>query len=289
MNITAQTLNKTLKIINLMLMAAIVLAALLIARSYIRQASKPAPKPGQDAMKQSTDNRASRLEDYSDLMMNNVFGFKDSRLQDISRGEAASAQDAGALGNIRLLGTISWPDGFGYAVVESQGGAQELYKKGDTLPGIGRLVRVKADGITVDSMGTVREINIVEIARITTAQPSGQEGHGMRKVAEGEYVIEKSAMEASLANPRDILTDARLMPRVSGGVQEGFEIKEVRQGGLYQRLGIQNGDVLLSVNGYKLSNPEAALQTFTALRGMDRITLEIIRGGEKKTLSYIIR
>ena len=63
----------------------------------------------------------------------------------------------------------------------------------------------------------------------------------------------------------------------------------MRNGGIYQSLGLQNGDALLRINEYNISNPENALQAFTALRGMDRVQVDIVRDGTKMTLTYQIR
>jgi general secretion pathway protein C len=66
-------------------------------------------------------------------------------------------------------------------------------------------------------------------------------------------------------------------------------LREVRRNGLYDSLGMQNGDVLLRINSFNISNPENALQAFTALRGMDKVQLDIIRNNNRMTLNYQIR
>jgi general secretion pathway protein C len=79
------------------------------------------------------------------------------------------------------------------------------------------------------------------------------------------------------------------MPNIVDGKQKGFVLSEVKAGGIYQSLGLQNGDILLRINEYTISSPEAALQTFTALKGMDRVQLDIIRNGAKMTMTYQIK
>ncbi len=86
-----------------------------------------------------------------------------------------------------------------------------------------------------------------------------------------------------------MMTDARLKPNVADGKQEGFVLSEVKPGGIYQSLGLQDGDVLLRINDYDISNPERALQAFTALRGLDRVQIDLIRSGSKMTMTYQIK
>ena len=85
------------------------------------------------------------------------------------------------------------------------------------------------------------------------------------------------------------MTDARFVPNFINGRQQGFELREVKPGGIYSSLGLQNGDVLLRINEFTISNPESALQAFTALKGIDRAQLDIIRGGSRMTMTYQIR
>jgi general secretion pathway protein C len=102
-------------------------------------------------------------------------------------------------------------------------------------------------------------------------------------------MVDRAAVQAALADPKQIMTDARLLPNMVEGRQEGFVIREIRPGGVYQSLGLRNGDVLLRVNEFDISDPETALQVFTALRGMDKVELDIVRGGSRMTLTYAIR
>lgn len=110
-----------------------------------------------------------------------------------------------------------------------------------------------------------------------------------RQVGEREYLLDSRRVQESLENPEQILTDARLLPNFVDGKQEGFRISEVVPDGLYGSLGLQNGDILLRVNGLEISNPEVAIQAMTALRGMNRVNLDIIRGGKNMAMSYQIR
>ncbi len=45
----------------------------------------------------------------------------------------------------------------------------------------------------------------------------------------------------------------------------------------------------MRINEYDISDPERALQAFTALRGLDRIQLDLIRNGAKMTMTYQIK
>ncbi len=91
----------------------------------------------------------------------------------------------------------------------------------------------------------------------------------------------------AIDNPSEVLIDACLQPNFIDGRQEGFILKKVKNNGIYSNLGLQDGDVLLKINDYSITNPESALQPFHAIRGLETIKVDIIRDGTRKTLTYI--
>jgi general secretion pathway protein C len=110
-----------------------------------------------------------------------------------------------------------------------------------------------------------------------------------QKVGEKEYILDQKRIQEALNTPEQILTDARLLPNIRDGRQEGFNISEVKTGGLYDSLGLRNGDVLLKVNRLEISSPDVAMQAMSALKGMDRVNLDVIRNGSRMTMTYQVK
>lgn len=230
------------------------------------------------------------LLDYAPVLRENAFGLPPSELSPITKKAEVSTLPP----DITLVGAVAWPGKTGYAVVADSTGEQTVYKTGDYIFAAGFLRKVEKDRIVVESGGVRHEIKIAEIAAVKdivgprSSEASKIEGLA-RRSEEGLYMIDRRALQSALESPRQIMTDARLLPNMVGGKQEGFVVREVKPGGLYQGLGLRDGDVLLRVNEFSISAPESALQAFTALRGMDRIELDITRGGSKMTLTYVVR
>ncbi|MFN3396727.1 MAG: hypothetical protein ACK4Z9_08060, partial [Thermodesulfovibrionales bacterium] len=128
----------------------------------------------------------------------------------------------------------------------------------------------------------------VEISKLGSTKEQGATSL-VRSSGNNTFIVNQEGILHALENPSQLMTDARLQPNYVNGRQEGFMLREVRNGGIYQSLGLQNGDVLLRINNYDITNPEIALQAFTALKGMDRVGLDIIRNGTRMTLNYQIR
>jgi general secretion pathway protein C len=229
------------------------------------------------------------LADYAPVLSNNAFGFPAGQLTPIERRQEATPEAIAV--NVTLAGTVAWPGRFGYAVIADASGEQRVYKTGDYILGAGTLKRVEKDRVIIDAEDRQVEVKLTEIAAVkeiaNAPQPAG--GGFARMTQTGSYIVDQKAIQSALENPRQIMTDARLLPNMADGKQEGFVIREIKPGGVYQTLGLQNGDVLLRINEFTMSNPETALQAFTALRGMSRVELDIFRDGSRMTLTYTIR
>lgn len=306
--------RKVMSLVNAALVAAVMLFFLLLARDTVSLLFSGASEDGvPDESRKERPVREARkaLMDYAPVLSKNVFGFPAAELTPISSQQESVVEEVVESVDVKLVGAVAWPGGFGYAIVEGGPEGQEVYRTGDTIEGAGRLSRVESHGIVIESGGREVRVSLEDVAEPApsrkprgrrraarrTSPPAGNalsgpsaEANGFaRQTAANEFVVNKKAIDESLGNPKNVLTDARLLPRMVEGEQEGFTMSEVKQGGLYDSIGLKDGDVLLSVNDFKLSNPETALQAFTALKGMDRIKLDIMRGGKKMTLTYTIR
>ena len=102
-------------------------------------------------------------------------------------------------------------------------------------------------------------------------------------------MIDQRALNASLDNVGQAMTDARLLPSMKEGKVEGFRVSEVKPAGIFGMVGIKNNDVLLHINDFPIDSPDKAIQSFVSLKGQSRIKLDLIRDGQPVTLNYDIR
>lgn len=264
----------------------LVLAILFLIRDVI-SVSFTTREKGLDE-KKAENGAKFTFQDYAPIFRNNPFGFPAGELKPIS-GSAASASSA----DVSLVGTVSGQRKFSYAIFMNKTGEQEIFRIGDSVFGLGKLNRVEKDRVFILSGGKIMEIPINDIVSVKEIQKGrGTEASSTgftKKLSDSSYMVEQKKIQQAIENPKEIMTDARLLPNVVDGKQQGYILNEVRPGGIYQNLGLQNGDVLLRINEYNISHPENALQAFTALRGMERVQLDIMRNGSKMTMTYQIR
>jgi type II secretion system protein C len=230
------------------------------------------------------------LLDYGIIMKKNPFGFPAGELRPIS----ATASESALLPkpDLFLIGTVSGQRNSSYAVFTDKTGMQEVFRLGEQVFGHGTLKKVDITRVTIHSEG---KDSVIEFSDLMTAKEIKAESipaAGMafgKKTGPAAYQVNQRLVQEAIEKPDRIMTDARFVPNVVQGTQQGFILKEVKPGGIYQSLGLQNDDILLRINEYDISNPETALQAFTALRGIDRAELDIMRKGARMTMSYQIR
>lgn len=244
------------------------------------------------------------FEGYSPILEKGAFPSASrelTRIEIIDEGAGASATHP-ALAELRLLGTYAGATG--YAVFEKTGsGEQEVFKAGQSVFAVGTLLEVEDGKARLSAGGSEVTFKVFKEEvpssisgmgqdAVTSQGASAQPGQGSRyteKVSENSWVIDQKAVTDSLNDMGRVLTDARLTPKVSGAGVEGFTVTEIKPKGIFDAIGLKNGDVLTKINGYEIDSPEKAVQVLSALRGQTNIDLDILRDGRPRSLHYSIR
>lgn len=277
--------QKAVTALNAFIGVLIILAALFLARDIVSTVLSSKTKPTKVGQRIRTVTRHN-FQDYAAIMTNNPFGFQagDLTLLTSSAGSAPLISPT----DVILLGTIAGRSDLSYAIIADKTGKQDVYRVGDNVLGFGKLAKVEKDKIVIKSNGRDVDIPLADITVVEEAK-SAAPGQFGKKTGESSYLVDKARIQQAIDKPDQIMTDARLLPNIVDGKQQGFVLREVKPGGIYNSLGLQSGDVLLRINEFNISNPESALQAFTALRGIDRVELDMIRNGSKMTMTYQIR
>ena len=90
-----------------------------------------------------------------------------------------------------------------------------------------------------------------------------------------------------LANLNALLNDARVIPIEQDG-KPWFIFDFVREGSIYEKLGLKNKDVIVKINGFTVDSLSKALKLFEALQLEEKITLRIKREGQLTDFQYFI-
>lgn len=111
----------------------------------------------------------------------------------------------------------------------------------------------------------------------------------IQQISETSYAINRPLVDRLLSNQAELMRTARVIPHEVDGRVVGVKIYGIRRSSLLGRLGIQNGDMLRTINGFDLTEPDSVLEAYTRLRTADRLSLSVERRGQPVTMDYQIR
>ncbi len=112
---------------------------------------------------------------------------------------------------------------------------------------------------------------------------------GIKKTGENTFDITRATLEAVLGNMNLLSRSARIVPEIRDGKAAGFRLYSVRPDGPFAKIGMQNGDVILAINGLEITSPEKALEVYSKLKSASHLSVGLERNGGKVTKDYSIR
>jgi len=262
-----------------------------IARLFPQKTAKPVP---QQAAGQGSDE----LQAFAPILAKGLFGkaTQGTLTPVLAKSPGKDQAPAFNQSDFTLLGTVQGSFRESFALIQKISSKEErVFRRGDTVFNAGPLVTVKKEYVEILT-GRERTKIFTPVAAATQASPSPPPA-GVPTAANtlaaqtsaGNYVVDQRALNASLDNIGQAMTDARLLPSMKDGKVEGFRVSEVKPQGIFGTIGIKNGDVLLRMNDFPIDSPEKAIQSFASLKGQSRIRLDLIRDGQPTTFNYDIR
>jgi general secretion pathway protein C len=112
---------------------------------------------------------------------------------------------------------------------------------------------------------------------------------GIKKLSDNKYELQRNTLESVLGNMNLLSRSARIVPEMKDGKASGFRLFAVRPDGPFAMIGMQNGDILSSINGLEITSPEKALEVYAKLKSASHLSLGMERNGQKITKEYNIR
>jgi general secretion pathway protein C len=290
-------MTRTVTIINILLgIAVIALLAAMAANGLSSRLGQVSLSKGSPPAPSSAS--APKTEDllfYSPILANGLFGKGAQGQLTPIVGVATTANPAApaaAPTDLLLLGTVTGSFRETFALVRHSTKQEErVFRLGDTVFDAGKLVQVTREQAFISVNGKKVELltPMTPPAAAAPAAPGTQPGLAVASTGAGGYVIDQRALNAALDNIGQAMTDARLLPSQKDGKVEGFRASEVKPSGVFAMIGIKNGDVLMRLNDFPIDSPDKALQSFIALKGQNRLKLDLIRDGRPATFNYDIR
>jgi general secretion pathway protein C len=274
-------MRRALLAINIILGAAVLAVSALAAREAVVLKYGPSEhKARAEAAFSAPETLA--LTQYAAIPESGLFG-------KVTLSAAAEENGTGqGPASLVLVGTA---EGAGYAIfMDMSTGKQKAFKMGESVFGGAVVVSVSTKKAELESGGRRMTFSVPSSSPgAAAAATEPQKAQFTTRKGEGQWVVDQRAMSGVFDNMDKVLTDARFTPFIDGGKLTGFKLSEVKPGGVFSLIGLQNGDVVLSINEYRLDSPGKVAQILGGLRGESEIKVDVLRGAQPRTLRYQIR
>lgn len=104
----------------------------------------------------------------------------------------------------------------------------------------------------------------------------------------GVDVMARADVNAQLNAMNEFAASCRIVPAFVNGKAIGFKAFSIQPGSFLARHGFHNGDVVSRINGYDLSSPDKALETYSKIKEANAFVVEGARTGVARTWCFTI-
>lgn len=248
-----------------------------------------------------------------EILKRNIFN-SEGKIDD-EKGRAKTGEELAVTDlPVHVIGIIYGGDPYtGIALVENTvKKTSNSFLVGDQVEADATLDRIEIDRIILLRADGRKEIAILDRQDIVRssrkkgrARPKGEAGgeRGFATEAPGEAFKEPGFdrkggnIEMSLdyknkllsTDFAQVLQDAKASPNVVDGELKGFKLDRIRSDSIYQKAGLQNGDVVEEINGIPLTDTSQAIKLLQSLRNEADIEVRFSRSGAKQNLNMKVK
>lgn len=181
--------------------------------------------------------------------------------------------------NLVLAGTFATDDPeTGVAIIGETAANAKVYKVGKPVPGGARLHAVYTDRVVLDRNGQLETLLLPRLMSGGRASPS--QGGGQTAGA----ALASRVRQMISQDPGSITEIMRPQAVFSNGQQRGYRVYPGRNRAQFSQLGLQPGDLVVSINGSPLDDPARGMEIFKTMGASDQVRVTIERRGQQQEL-----
>jgi len=184
------------------------------------------------------------------------------------------------------------------AIIASGQGAGKRYEVGEKVPGNATLESVEVDGVMIRRGARIERLSFPDStlddsvyavltpnpSRPVRAEPAGPAGEPV-DTFESSGVLDAPSLAGTIEDyrtlaskdPNEALNQLGLQP-IKTNDEQGYRVGSLPENDWVRQSGLQDGDILLSVNGRRVGNPDLDRLEIDNLFAEGQVRLEIQRG-----------
>jgi general secretion pathway protein C len=225
------------------------------------------------------NSQPDHLQDYGIITERNLFLTTLKAVSD-KQSEGGLFDSNQRITDFELKGTVACNSSFGFIFIEERDThKQKLYRLGDNI-GSAKLIKITRNTAILRSEG--RDITLK--IKATMEGPLLPNSPG--SAAPRSMTLSKKTVNENLSDLKSIMSQAVVRPSLNEGVQEGYIISNIAPNSLYEKMGLQNGDIIIDINNKHMQSADNLLQLVNLMQSGSSIELNVKRNGKIEVINY---
>ncbi|HXW83489.1 MAG TPA: type II secretion system protein GspC [Candidatus Binataceae bacterium] len=289
--------------VNLLLIAGITYFAARAVNGVIARDLTMAPAAHRLGLGTLTPSRPRTREQYDSIARRDIFN-----LMPVAAPAARPVTEEDL--HLHLIGISQLTLGSPFAIIEDQNGEQAVWRQGDEIPDAGKLSSVEATRVLIEHDNKLVALELpverpeeepaasvagrfsmgIPLTRMSETDSSSEldQDIDVEETAPGRYAVKRSDIKMALRHTADLMTQIHATPNMENGHPNGLTISEIEPGSVFEDLGLQDGDILTSIDGRPLTNPSTAISMLSSLPSRPSVEVTVMRDGTPTQLHYDI-
>lgn len=208
----------------------------------------------------------------------------------VAPGIAQAAQPQATKLAVHLIGTIDGDVITARAIIaDDTSKLAKLYRTGESIGGA-TLTKIMRAKVMLDVNGR-QEVLLLERtdSQNSPATTSQSDTPAPSAPPPPTIPVSRQLINNAWRNAAAILQRIKVTPHETRGQIEGFTVSQIAKGSFLDQMGVQDNDMLSSLNNEKVTTVQDALALYEKYKNAEAVEIQLLRDGKPQTLRYTIR
>ena len=189
--------------------------------------------------------------------------------------------------HLQLKGTLFTESLSPLAIIEdTRNGQIIMYELGDDVEGL-EIARISRGEIVLSLKGEEYILSFPYGEVSLLGIPKDRNGKWYNIIRQGDTITtDRATVTGAIFRAREIMKDLKASPYSKDGKKSGIAITELNEAGILREIGINQGDIIKTVNGFTLNSPYQIFNAYRKLKDKYELKVDIVRKETPLTLTY---
>jgi len=258
---------------------------LYLANPYIEKKVEDSPK-NQVALKKVNTQT---------ILTENIFGGNKQAPQKDSKDSLVDLDRIPLAKNLKelvLIGTIVSSDQKNLAIISNKKERKppHIVCQGERIKNI-LLKKILRNNVVVSIGDKEKVLSIDYKARnLLDQKPNLQQERQLdSEVEQQTFSVKRKYVLQSLSNIKNLFQQVRILPYMKQGKPQGFQIDQIKKKSFFDKIHLQNGDVLIKAENQPLDSVQQIWDLTKRIQNKDQVSLQVLRNNKKITHKYNLK